>query len=86
MGRARCSPVDDCHVQTILYKANKEHGTFLQKRYFIMFLQEHAVLFWDRCNYDINERDITLVYLGHTVLFLRLCDLGSKGTPQGCYA
>ena len=26
------------------------------------------------------------VYLEHTVLFLRLCDLGSKGTPQGCYA
>ena len=44
-GRARCSPVDDCHVQTILYRANKEHGTFLQKRYFIMFLQENAVLF-----------------------------------------
>ena len=55
-GRARFSPVDDCHIQTILYRANKEHGTFLQKRYFIMFLQEHAVLFLQLFYLDSEER------------------------------
>ena len=43
-------------------KEREAHGILLLKRYFIMFVQEHA--------------------MG----FLGLCELISKGTPQGYYA
>ena len=40
-----------------LIKVKEEQGTFLQKQYLIIFLQEHALLFRFELNEDEHKRD-----------------------------
>ena len=40
-----------------LIKVKEERGTFLEKQYLIMFLQEHALLFRIVLNWDEYKRD-----------------------------
>ena len=79
-----------CGVHNYI-RYREEHGIPSHKRYFIMFVRGHTVLFCVCVIWSIKERHKATTPNGApqreagAMGFLYFCDLVSTGTTQGCY-